>query len=418
MGYFSSKALREERFAIVNQMTDLAAEVKKSERAMNSDELAKWDQLDAAQKDLMAKIESAERFASLPKEESEPQTRFVNEFKAVDVSDYDCNQVVRGFLCRNAGLEIPEECVRSANKMKLNINSQFMPTSFRDQTIGSAGTGGNAVLTGAFIGFEKMMKAYGGLDSFCSILNTSQGNPLPLLMGDDTTNLGAVKAEVAATTNTALAITKGLINSYRVSSAVFMVSKELLADSEINFSSYIGEKLVERLARKASQLYVSGAGTTEPLGIAAQTGASGVTLASATAIAYSELNAIYHSIDPVYRANASWVFNDNTLSILKNAVDTTGRPLWVASLTQGAPDQLLGKPIHIVQEVPSISVSTAKAIYFGDFSKVTIRKVGGTDVQVLNELYALNNAIGVVANMRTDILNTNTSAVKYVAAKT
>lgn len=417
MSYFESKKLREERFSLVTQMTDMAAEVKKSERAMNSDELAKWDQLDAAQKDLMAKIESAERFAALSKEEEKPTSRFVNEFKSVDVTNYDCDQVVRGFLCRNAGLEIPEECQRSAQKLKLNINSQFMPTSFRDQTIGTANTGGNAVVTGAFIGFEKMMKAYGGLDSFCSILQTSQGNPLPLLMGDDTTNLGTIRAENVATANTNLTITKGLINSYRVSSAVFMVSKELLADSEINFSSYIGEKLVERLARKASQLWVSGAGTTEPLGIASQAGNSGIVLALATAISYAELNNIYHSIDPAYRANASWMFNDNTLAILKAAVDSTGRPLWVASLTQGQPDSLLGKPIHVVQEVPSISVSSSKSIYFGDFSKVTVRKVGGTDVQVLNELYALNNAIGVVANMRTDILVTNTSAVKYVASK-
>lgn len=418
MSYFESKKLREERFAVVTQMTDMAAEVKKSERAMSVDEMATWDNLDNAQKDLMSKIDTAERFLSLPKEEEAPVVKFAPELRSSAVSDYDCNQAVRGFLLRNAGENVPEECLRSANKLKLNINTSNMATSFRHQTVGTVADGGHSVLTGAFIGFEKAMLEYGGMDSFCRILNTSQGNPLPLLMADDTANVGVIRAELASTGNVNFALSRGVINSYRVSSAVFKVSKELLRDSEINISSYISEILAERLARKASGLYISGGGTTEPLGIEGQAVTSGVTLASSTTISYGELNAIYHSIDPSYRKNASWMFNDNCLSILKGVVDTTGRPLWVASLTQGAPDSLLGKPLHIVQEVKSIGTSNVKSMYFGDFSKVTIRKVGGVEIQTLNELYALDNAVGVVANFTTDILVTQTAAVKFVTSKT
>jgi len=416
---FDIKKLREERKALVDQMTNISVECNKSSRSMNTEEMSTWDNLDSAQKELLSKIETAERFASVPAPQ-EVAERAVeqavrNTFNRSEATAYDCNQAVRGFLLRNCGQEVPEECKRAAAKLRLDINTRSMPAQFRDQTIGSVGTGGNVVSQGPFMGFEKKMKAYGGFDSFCKVLNTSSGNVLPLYGADDTANLGTVEPELDASVQTAFAVTKSTLSAFRISSAIYKVSKELMADSDINLADFMTDILAERLARKASALYVSGAGTTEPLGIAGQSANSGISLASATAITYAELVNIYHSLDPAYRANASWVFNDNTLSILKKMVDgETGRPLWMPSLVQAAPDQLLGKPFHIVQEVPSISGDAVKCMYFGDFSKVYIRTVGGVDIQTLNELYALEYAIGVCASLRTDILNTNTSAVNYV----
>lgn len=426
MSVFDIKQMQEERGSIYNEMTGMSSEVALQKRSFTPEEDSKWSQLNDRDIELKAKIDTQYKLDNMPKPDSVMQRSVEDAVKSqvrtTGASEYDCDRAIQGWLCRSVGEQVPEECLRSAAKLQMNIQTGTLQTpSRRDQTVGTVGSGGYLVPTAAFGGLERKTLAYGGLESFCKVIRTSQGNPLPWIVNDDTGNSGSIKAELVASTNTSMAFTKPSLSSWRVTSSVFKFSKELLRDSEFNFQELIEDALAERLERKTSALYVNGAGTTEHTGIVTQvTGDSGVVLASATAITYLELLAALHSVDPSYRKNPScgWVFNDNALMNIKKLVDSAGKPMWAQDLAGGQPDKLLNHSYHVIQEMPSIGTSAVKAIMFGDWSKVIIRRVGNIDIQTAKELYYLEYALGVSANLFSDILLTNTSAIKFVTSKT
>ena len=111
---------------------------------------------------------------------------------------------------------------------------------------------------------------------------------------------------------------------------------------------------------------------------------------------------LYHSVDPVYRnANARWMMNDATALIARLIKDGDGQYMWRAGLTDAQPDRLLGAPVIINPDMPAATTSL-KPIIYGDFSTYMVRNVAGIEVKRLNELYAANGQIGMLAFIRFD----------------
>jgi len=417
MNQFDLKQIQEELGSIHEQKKTIVEVSERSAGILSKEQIAQWDNLDAIEMDLKEKAESAKRIASFKNNHEEVKEVLQRSVRTeTGASYYDVNQVVRGHLLARIGDEVPEECKRSAQKLNFNLNTGTVVCQ-RDQTIGSAGTGGNLVPVAPFGGLYEKMKAFGGLETICDVIHTATGNTIPWAVEDDTTNLGAIRAELATTANTAMAWTKTTLGAYRISSGCYKISKELVTDSQFDVQARVSYNLAKRLHRKAAALYVSGAGSTEPTGLLSQAGNSSVQLASDTTISFSELCDIVGSIDPAYYGQLRWVFNHTTRKILSKLVDDNNRPMYLESMRDGMPPTLLGYPVTIVQEMPNISGDEVKPILFGDFSQATIRMAGPVETQVINELYVLEYAIGMVSSMRTDIILPDSNAVKYVTSK-
>jgi HK97 family phage major capsid protein len=137
--------------------------------------------------------------------------------------------------------------------------------------------------------------------------------------------------------------------------------------------------------------FTTGAGTTLPFGVVVQAGA--VNLGAGTAAgfgsstdgtAYRNFLKLIHGVDIAYRTspNAAIMMNDLILQQVAGLTDSTGRPLWVASLVQGEPDRFMGYRLIINNDMTSTFANLARTILFGDFSKYYIREV--RDVSVLS----------------------------------
>ena len=207
------------------------------------------------------------------------------------------------------------------------------------------------------------------------------------------------------------------IGAYKVGTMI-KVSEELLNDSVFDLEAYISREFARRIGAKEEEAFFTGDGSGKPLGVLAATGGAetGVTAASATAITADELIDLFYSLKAPYRRNAVWVLNDSTIKAIRKLKDNQGQYLWQPSLTAGAPDLLLGKPVRTSAYMPAIAAD-AKSVAFGDFSYYWIADRQGRSFKRLNELYAATGQVGFLASQRVDGKLVLPEAIKVLAQK-
>ncbi len=207
------------------------------------------------------------------------------------------------------------------------------------------------------------------------------------------------------------------IGAYKLGTMI-KISEELLNDSVFDLQSYISREFARRIGAKEEEAFFTGDGKGKPLGVLAATGGAetGVTAASATAVTADELMDLYYSLKSPYRKKSVWVLNDSTIKAIRKLKDTNGQYLWQPSLTAGAPDTILGRPVKTSAYMPAIAAG-AKTIAFGDFSYYWIADRQGRSFKRLNELFAATGQVGFLASQRVDGKMILAEAVKVLVQK-
>ena len=83
----------------------------------------------------------------------------------------------------------------------------------------------------------------------------------------------------------------------------------------------------------------------------------------------------------------------------------------------GQPDMLLGQPLYTSAGMAT-AASAAIVGAFGDFKKYIIADRGGRTINVLNELYAANDQVGIKYTQRVDGKLTQAAAIKTLKMAT
>lgn len=269
------------------------------------------------------------------------------------------------------------------------------------------------------------MKDFGGVRNVATILTTSGGNAMTWPATDGTSEVGEIVAENAAATTGEITFTNVAVNPFKYSSKKLALPWELIQDSAIDVVKLVTDRLAMRLARITNQHYTVGTGTGQPFGLMtrASTGKTGTTGQTLTVI-YDDLVDLYYSVNSAYRGNASWMFNDLSLAVIRKLKDTANRPIFTpgyeAGITQGAPDTLLGKPITINDQV-AVMAANARSIAFGDMKQYTVRDISDTTSirRFDDSAFALNGQVGFCGWTRTGGNLLDTAAVKvYINSAT
>lgn len=192
------------------------------------------------------------------------------------------------------------------------------------------------------------------------------------------------------------------IGAYKLAT-IIKVSEELLNDSVFNLEQYIAKEFARRIGAKEEEAFFIGDGTGKPTGIFSATGGAeiGITAASATAITLDEIMDLFYSLKSPYRKNAIFTMNDATVKAIRKLKDGNGQYIWQPSLTAGAPDTILNRPVKTSSYIPTLGAG-AKSIAFGDFKYYWVADRQGRSFQRLNELYAANGQVGFKATQRVD----------------
>lgn len=257
------------------------------------------------------------------------------------------------------------------------------------------------------------------LQSGADIINTADGNSLPLPVATAHATTGTTPAVVAAnaaltSSDATLATVSLTVNKYGY---VTLVPSELVADTTFDLEGYIAQSAGRDLARTIGAIgaaaVIAGfttAGVTGPVGTTVSLGNQ------ATAGQGSDLLfQLFHSVLPEYRTNAAWLLSDPTAALVRQLkATTTGISVWQPALTAGDPDMLVGKPTYVVPQLPAMAAN-AKPIYFGEMSALKIRLAGGIRFERSNEYAFGNDQVAYRAVIRCGAVTVDPNAVKYFA---
>jgi HK97 family phage major capsid protein len=253
------------------------------------------------------------------------------------------------------------------------------------------------------------LKAYGGMRAVATVIATSGAAEMSFPTSDGTGQEGEIVMENQAATEQDVTFGTIGLPVYKYSSKVVTVPIELLQDSAIDLEAFVRARQVQRLGRITNKHFTIGTGSAQPHGIV--TAATvGVTAANGTsqvtAVTYDSLVDLQHSVDPAYReaGNTRFMLNDDSLKVVRKIRDGSQRPLFVPGYEQGnpggAPDQLLGRPITINQQMANMAAG-ARSILFGDFSHYTIRDVMVVQMfRFADSAYLKKGQVGFLAWMR------------------
>jgi HK97 family phage major capsid protein len=412
---YEIKNLKEQLGAVVADLQGLADTAKTENRSFSAEELERWDALESRRNEIESQVKTQERIDKV-QSLSVSVPHVVSTVSKRAITQQDVNDAFRAWAFRSSGMKhlIKREWEEAADRCRIDVNRPDLTLQLRTNNGQSTSDayGGYTVEDGMIAGFERSMKAFGGIRNVANNINTATGGTINWPTVDDTANEAAIVGENVANTAVDIAFNVKQIGCYTYRTSAFPVSYELLQDSAINISDLVGSCLGERVARKTNTDFSVGDGTSKPEGVVTAS-TKGADADSTSGVSYQDLLDLYHSVDPAYRQNSVWMMNDLTIKSLESLVDEVGRPLWRNDLTSTSPGMLLGKPIVVNTAMANIA-NNAKSILFGDFSRHIIRNVAQVQLFTLNERYLDQYAIGFMGVYRGSCKLVNTSAVKHL----
>lgn len=260
----------------------------------------------------------------------------------------------------------------------------------------------------------------GGMMEACEIYDDTIGGTLPWPTADDTGTSGEIVGQGTAANVSDLTIGNVLFSDYTIDSKIVKVARELIRDERVGLlQKVLAGLLAERLSRKVNSVLTNGTGTSEPYGLTVASTTTGLTTSSATAITGSELVQMLYSVDKYYSAGnkVCWMMHRSTLAYLRTLDFTTNTThLFADRVIGNEPDMLLGYKVIVNNDLPAITgnapIAATKYIYFGDFSKFVIRRIGGVTIDRNDSVYWTSRTAGFMGWLSLDGNLLNQNAIK------
>lgn len=302
------------------------------------------------------------------------------------------------------------------------------------------GQGGYMIPQGFWMNLQIALKQYGGLLPLCNLIQTTSGNEMPWPTANPTGVLGQYITEANQVGFTDFTFGQGILYAWTITSGVILASLQLINDSAFNVDQFVSDRMGEAIGRKIGAELWSGAGSaskaltglstaisanggsgsgslTTPGYIQTVTGSKVFTLQSpSTAIAvyetgivsWNDLTRMIGAVDVAYRQSGrcTWVMNDTQVQLERTLTDGFGHPLWQPNTQAGQPDTILGYPVTVDNNSPSVSTAAgavAGGVTFGDFkTAMVVRQVNMAGTMRLTERYADFLQVGYLGYVRMD----------------
>lgn len=288
----------------------------------------------------------------------------------------------------------------------------------RAQTAGTGSAGGFTVPTELATFIDRAMKDWGPMydEDIATVITTTSGNPMKIPTVDDTAKTGSLHTEGAAIVDDGsedVTFAQKALDAFVYDTEFVRWSFELDNDSIFAMESLLGDLLGERLARRANLALTTGTGSSQPNGVVTAS-SLGKTAAAIAAITADELIDLQHSVNAAYRRSPKcrWMFADTTLQAIRKLKDGQNNYLYqMGDVRVGAPDQLLGKPYSINDDMAALATGQ-KTVLFGDFGKYYVRKVGAPVIGIMRERFWPD--LGIAGLVRFDGEIGQSGAIKHL----
>lgn len=416
--------LLQKRAEVAEKAKALNQKAADEKRELTSEEQVSFDQMYAEMRGLTTQLENVEKVADIDRTLAEER----GKRREADPDAGGDEEQVAAFrnMLRFGDTALTPEARKlltpgrqTSQNFRADRDAQLENRSVQSELTGNLG--GYIVPQGFWAEVQTALKYFGGMFN-CGAreITTNMGNDLPVPTSDDTSNVGRRLAESSPVTQTAIPFGQVILKAYKYSSDLILVPIELLQDSGVDIEAYIREALVTRLGRIMNTDFTTNNDGVGPRGVVidatlGKTGASG----QVATIIYDDIVDLKYSVNKAYRSSPStrWMMSDAMLKVILKLKDQNLRPLildYITTLQQGEPEQLLGQPIVINNDM-AVPAASAKSLLYGDFRNYWIRKVMAMLMMRLVERYADAGQVAFLAFMRADgrMVDAGTHPIQY-----
>ena len=178
------------------------------------------------------------------------------------------------------------------------------------------------------------------------------------------------------------------------------ISKSLINNSNFDIVGFVQTKMAQAIAKFFEHELLFGTeGKVDGLkGIATD---MVVTSAKATAVTSDELMELQDKVIDNYQGGSVWIMNRATRDAIRKLKDGQGNYLLNRDFTAKWGYTLLGKDVYCSDAMDTMQ-ATKTAIYYGDFSGLAVKVSEEANMQVLQERYAEEHMLGILAFVEWD----------------
>lgn len=191
------------------------------------------------------------------------------------------------------------------------------------------------------------------------------------------------------------------------------ISKSLINATDFDLVNFVIRKIAAAVAVFVDHEIIQGtSGKITGLSTATNT----VTAASATAVTVNELIELQDKLKSAYQGGAIWVMAPATWTAVKKVLAGTSNYMLNDSIEGGFSGRLLGKPVYTSDQCEAMTAAK-RAVFYVNPAQALATKLVEDSVQVLNEKYAVQHAVGVVAWYEADCKVQNQQAAAVLVMK-
>ncbi len=375
------KTLEEQRGALLTELDEIIGKAKAEVRAFTEEENKRIAEIETEVKKIGCTLETERRAEALKAEinkskiEAAPETRA--ETPKQEGTAKAEERAVMNFIYSQCGMPQTEQRAGEQN-VTMGNNGAIIPSTIASRVIDKV---------------TEMCPILSGSERY-SVKGTLKVPVYGKANGTHDITVG-YQEEFTELTADAGKFTSVDLTGY-LAGALTLIGKSVINNSDINVMDFIISKMSREIAKFIEKEELIG---TSGKASGALDTSTKITAASATAVTADELIELQAAIPSAYQANACWTMNPATFTSIKKFKDAAGQYLLMQNLSNvsnGFPYMLLGKPVYVSDNMP-VMAAGAKTVLYGDYSGLGVNFRQQIEMQVLNEKYATQHAVGIVA---------------------
>ena len=176
------------------------------------------------------------------------------------------------------------------------------------------------------------------------------------------------------------------------------ISRSLINNVQFDIVGFVVDEMAYAISRWIEGELLNGTNS-KVTGLSTLT--NGVTSASGIAITEDEVVKLHDSIKDQFQRDAIWIMSPATRTALRLLKSSTGYYLLNDDISTPFGTSLLGKPVYVSDNMPSMAAGNT-AIYYGDMHGLATKFSENINIQVLRERYADEHAYGVIGWLEFD----------------
>lgn len=367
------KKLIEKRNSLLDEMDGIVNKAKEETRAFNTDESKRFDEIKAEIANIDKTINAEEEARSFEKTVlKKPQTEEEIRMEVVTNEERAFVDFVRG--------------IASESRATLSAGSQGVVIP---QTIA------NCIID--------QVKNFSSIFSKATIWEVSGDLIIPSY--DYTQHVPAGYYTELATMSGQAANFGSIKLGNTIVAALALISKSLINRTDVDIVPFIVNEVAKAIAFFLEKELLNNANSSVGSGATKLGGLANATLsltgATTLVIDSAELVKMQLKLPQVYQAESNWIMHPDTLAYIQSLKSTTGKFLMGNTLSENGLYTILGKEVFVSDNMPQMGVN-ANQIYYGALSGLHVKITNGLQIQVLNERFADQYAVGIVAVVECD----------------